>query len=154
GAEVLAAHFAAAVPLAPAGKAVAYATRAALQAAGRHGYQDAVGFWELALTHRPAGDSPARCRSLTCPGHARRAAGVPEWALRELTEAIEQAQRIDDRAALVAAASAFGAPAVWNWRQYGFVDDDLAGVLENLLAGPMCDHDRAALLGTLGVELH
>lgn len=154
GAEVLAAHFAAAVPLAPAGKAVAYATRAALQAAGRHGYQEAVGFWELALTHLPPGDSPARCRTLTGLGQARRAAGDAEGAFRDLTEAIAQAQRIDDRAALVAAASAFGAPAVWNWRPYGFVDDDLTGVLENLLAGPMCDHDRAALLGTLGVELH
>ncbi|MGI5272625.1 BTAD domain-containing putative transcriptional regulator [Nonomuraea sp. CA-218870] len=151
---VLAAHFAAAAPLAPAGKAVAYATEAARQAADRHGYQEAVALWELALAHLPPGDSAARCRTLTGLGQARRAVGDAEGAFRDLAEAIAQAQRIGDRAALVAAVSAFGAPSVWNWRPYGFVDDDLADVLENLLAGPLGDHDRAALLGTLGVELH
>ncbi|MFC3542519.1 BTAD domain-containing putative transcriptional regulator [Nonomuraea ferruginea] len=151
---VLAAHFAAAAPLAPAGKAVAYATEAARQAAGRHGYQEAVALWELALAHLPPGDSAARCRTLTGLGQARRAVGDAEGAFRDLAEAIAQAQRIGDRAALVPAVTAFGAPAVWNWRPYGFVDDDLADVLENLLAGPLGDHDRAALLGTLGVELH
>ncbi|MDA0636702.1 BTAD domain-containing putative transcriptional regulator, partial [Nonomuraea sp. MCN248] len=151
---VLAAHFAAAAPLAPAGKAVAYATEAARQAADRHGYQEAVALWELALAHLPPGDSAVRCRTLTGLGQARRAVGDAEGAFRDLAEAVAQAQRIGDRAALVAAVSAFGAPSVWNWRPYGFVDDDLADVLENLLAGPLGDHDRAALLGTLGVELH
>ncbi|MFG1943188.1 BTAD domain-containing putative transcriptional regulator [Nonomuraea sp. NPDC048826] len=153
-AALLAAHFAAAAPLAPAGKAVGYATEAAHQAADRHGYQEAVALWELALAHLPPGDSLARCRTLTGLGQARRAVGDAEGAFRDLTEAIAQAQRIGDRAALVRAVSVFGAPAVWNWRPYGFVDDDLADVLENLLAGPLDDHDRAALLGTLGVELH
>lgn len=151
---VLAGHFAAAGPLAPAGKAVAYATEAARQAADRHGYQEAVSLWELALAHLPPGDSPARCRTLTGLGQARRAAGDAEGAFRDLAEAIAQARRLGDRAALVAAVSAFGTPSVWNYRPYGFVDDDLVGVLEDLLAGPLADHDRAALLGTLGVELH
>src|SRR5690606_6476510 len=151
---VLAGHLAAAGPLAPAGKAVAYATEAARQAADRHGYQEAVSLWELALAHLPPGDSPARCRTLTGLGQARRAAGDAEGAFRDLAEAIAQARRLGDRAALVAAVSAFGTPSVWNYRPYGFVDDDLVGVLEDLLAGPLADHDRAALLGTLGVELH
>ncbi|MET7329037.1 BTAD domain-containing putative transcriptional regulator [Nonomuraea sp. NPDC005650] len=151
---ILAGHFAAAARLGGAAKAVTYATRAAGQAAERHGYQEAVQLWELALDHLPSGDSPERCRVLTELGQARRTTGDAEGAYRDLTEAVAQAQRLGDRDALVAAVSVFGGLSVWNWRPYGVVDEDMVAILEDLLAGDLDDRSRAALLGTLGIELH
>ncbi|WP_336215141.1 BTAD domain-containing putative transcriptional regulator [Nonomuraea sp. LPB2021202275-12-8] len=151
---LLAGHFAAAAPLGGPARAVEHASEAARQAAARHGYQEAAELWELALAHLPPGDSPARCRTLTELGQARRAVGDAGGALRDLSEAVAQAHRLGDRRALVAAVSAFGAQSVWNWRPYGVVDEEMVDVLEELLSGPLRDHDRATLLGTLGVELH
>ncbi|WP_327105030.1 BTAD domain-containing putative transcriptional regulator [Nonomuraea glycinis] len=151
---LLAGHYAAAAPLGGSARAVEHATEAARRATAGHGYQEAVELWELALAHLPAGDSPARCRALTELGQARRDAGDAEGALRDLSEAVAQARRLGDRQALVAAVSVFGGPAVWNWRPYGVVDEEMVAVLEELLAGPLADHDRATLLGTLGVELY
>jgi DNA-binding SARP family transcriptional activator len=151
---ILAGHFAAAARLGGAPKAVTYATRAAAQAAERHGYQEAVQLWELALDHLPPGDSPERCRVLTELGQARRTTGDADGAYRDLTEAVAQAQRLGDRDALVAAVSVFGGLSVWNWRPYGVVDEDMVAILEDLLAGDLDDRSRAALLGTLGIELH
>ncbi|MBE1585461.1 BTAD domain-containing putative transcriptional regulator [Nonomuraea angiospora] len=151
---ILAGHFAAGARLGGAPKAVTYAVRAAAQAAERHGYQEAVQLWELALDHLPPGDSPERCRVLTELGQARRTTGDAEGAYRDLTEAVAQAQRLGDRDALVAAVSVFGGLSVWNWRPYGVVDEDMVAILEDLLAGDLDDRSRAALLGTLGIELH
>ncbi|MET9242375.1 BTAD domain-containing putative transcriptional regulator [Nonomuraea sp. NPDC003709] len=151
---ILAGHFAAAARLGGAPKAVTYAARAAAQAAERHGYQEAVQLWELALDHLPPGDSPERCRVLTELGQARRTTGDAEGTYRDLTEAVAQAQRLGDRDALVAAVSVFGGLSVWNWRPYGIVDEDMVAILEDLLAGDLDDRSRAALLGTLGIELH
>ncbi|MFI6732593.1 BTAD domain-containing putative transcriptional regulator [Nonomuraea sp. NPDC050451] len=151
---ILAGHFAAAARLGGAPKAVTYAIRAAGQAAERHGYQEAVQLWELAFDHLPPGDSPERCRVLTELGQARRTTGDAEGAYRDLTEAVAQAQRLGDRHALVAAVSVFGGLSVWNWRPYGVVDEDMVAILEDLLAGDLDDRSRAALLGTLGIELH
>ncbi|MFG6191609.1 BTAD domain-containing putative transcriptional regulator [Nonomuraea sp. JJY05] len=151
---ILAGHFAAAARLGGAPKAVTYAARAAGQAAERHGYQEAVQLWQLALDHLPPGDSPERCRVLTELGQARRTTGDADGAYRDLTEAVAQAQRLGDRDALVAAVSVFGGLSVWNWRPYGVVDEDMVAILEDLLAGDLDDRSRAALLGTLGIELH
>ncbi|MEU6715365.1 BTAD domain-containing putative transcriptional regulator [Nonomuraea sp. NPDC046802] len=151
---ILAGHFAAAARLGGAPKAVTYAVLAAGQAAERHGYQEAVQMWELALDHLPPGDSPERCRVLTERGQARRTLGDAEGAHRDLSEAVAQAQRLGDREALVAAVSVFGGLSVWNWRPYGTVDEDMVALLEGLLAGDLDDRSRAALLGTLGTELH
>jgi tetratricopeptide (TPR) repeat protein len=151
---LLAGHFAAAAPLGGSARAVEHATEAARRAAAGHGYQEAVELWELALAHLPAGDSAARCRALTELGQARRDAGDADGALSELSEAVAQARRLGDRQALVAAVSVFGGQSVWNWRPYGVVDEEMVEVLEELLAGPLAEHDRATLLGTLGVELY
>ncbi|WP_433430767.1 BTAD domain-containing putative transcriptional regulator [Nonomuraea sp. CA-141351] len=151
---ILAGHFAAAARLGGAPKAVTYATRAARQAAERHGYEEAVELWELALGHLPPGDSSERCRVLTELGQARRTLGDAEGAYRDLSEAVAQAQRLGDRDALVAAVSVFGGLSVWNWRPYGVVDEGMVALLEDLLAGDLDDRSRAALLGTLGIELH
>ncbi|MGN9785404.1 BTAD domain-containing putative transcriptional regulator [Nonomuraea sp. ZG12] len=151
---LLAGHFAAAAPLGGSARAVEHATEAARRAAAGHGYQEAVELWELALAHLPPGDSAARCRTLTELGRARRDAGDAGGTLRDLSEAVALARRLGDRQALVAAVSVFGGQSVWNWRPYGIVDEEMVEVLEELLAGPLADHDRATLLGTLGVELY
>ncbi|WP_308168550.1 BTAD domain-containing putative transcriptional regulator [Nonomuraea sp. NEAU-A123] len=151
---LLAGHFAAAAKLGGADRAAAYAVAAAREAVARHGYTESVTFWELAVAHLPPGDSADRCHLLTELGQARRTVGDADGALHDLTEAIAAAKRLGDRDALVTAVSAFGGLAVWNWRPYGVVDEEMVSVLEDLLAGPLDDHARATLLGTLGVELH
>ncbi|MEV3983452.1 BTAD domain-containing putative transcriptional regulator [Nonomuraea sp. NPDC049758] len=151
---LLAGHFAAAARLGGAPKAVTHACEAAAQAAARHGHQEAVELWELALAHLPPGDSARRCRLLTELGRARRSLGDAAGAHRDLDEAVAQAQRLGDRDALVAAVSVFGGLSVWNWRPYGVVDETMVAVLEDLLAGGLDAASRAALLGTLGIELH
>ncbi|QFY11137.1 AAA family ATPase [Nonomuraea phyllanthi] len=151
---ILAGHFADAATLGGAAKAVTYAARAARQAAARHGYEEAVQLWELALGHLPPGDSPGRCRALTELGQVRRTMGDAEAAHRDLAEAVGQAQRLGDREALAEAISVFGGLSVWNWRPYGTVDEDMVAILEDLLAGDLDDPTRAALLGTLGTELY
>ncbi|MFG1956699.1 BTAD domain-containing putative transcriptional regulator [Nonomuraea sp. NPDC049028] len=150
----LAGHFAAAAKLGGAERAVAYAVAAAREAVARHGYTESVTFWELAVAHLPPGDSADRCHLLTELGQARRTVGDADGAMHDLTEAIAAAKRLGDRDALVTAVSAFGGLSVWNWRPYGVVDEQMVSVLEDLLAGPLDDHARATLLGTLGVELH
>ncbi|MEJ3652739.1 BTAD domain-containing putative transcriptional regulator [Actinomycetes bacterium KLBMP 9759] len=150
----LAHHFAKAAKVGGAVEAVAHASRAARQATAQLALTEAVQLWELALASVPAADRAGRCTVLTELGQARRAAGDAAGARRDVEEALSLAAETGDRAALVAAATAFGGPSPWLWRPYGVVDTDMVATLEDLLAGPLADRDRAALLGTLAVELH
>ncbi|GAA3104543.1 BTAD domain-containing putative transcriptional regulator [Streptosporangium carneum] len=150
----LARHFAAASKAGGAAKAVEHARRAARHASARLAYAEAVELWELALSCLPPGDEAGRCAVLTGLGQARRTVGNAEEAFRDLEEAIGLALRTGDRAALVSAITVFGGLTVWNWRPYGVVDEGMVTVLEDLLAGPLDEADRAALLGTLGMELY
>lgn len=150
----LAHHFARAAKVGGAARAVTHACEAARQAGARLAYAEAVELWELALGALAADDVAGRCAVLTRLGQARRTAGDAEGAFRDLDEAIGLARRAGDRAALVDAITVLGGLAVWHWRPYGVVDDEMVGVLEDLLAGPLDDRDRAALLGTLGMELY
>ncbi|MEU1878224.1 BTAD domain-containing putative transcriptional regulator [Streptosporangium sp. NPDC020072] len=150
----LAHHFAAASSVGGAARAVEHAGHAARQAVERLAYAEAVELWELALSCLPSGDEAGRCAVLTELGQARRTVGDAEGAFGDLEEAIGLALRTGDRAALVSAVTVFGGLAVWNWRPYGVVDERMIAVLEDLLAGPLTEHDRAALLGTLGMELY
>jgi hypothetical protein len=106
-----------------------------------------VNLWELALS---AADTSSKGAVLTSLGMARRAVGDADGARRDLERAVELAA---DRDALVAALRGFGGQSVWIWRPYGVVNSDMVAVLEEVLAGPLDPRDRAALLGTLGVEL-
>lgn len=106
------------------------------------------------LTHLPPGDSAEQCRALAELGQARRTIGDAAGAMRDLTEAIGQAERLGDREALIGAVTVFGGLSVWNWRPYGIVDAPMVATVEGLLDGELADRDRAALLGTLGLELH
>nr|WP_246401981.1 AfsR/SARP family transcriptional regulator [Jiangella mangrovi] len=150
----LAHHFAAAAKVGAAAKAVHYASRAAREATTQLAFTEAVQHWETALGALGPDDDADRCTLLTELGQARRDLGDAAGAVRDLDSAITLAQRTGNRAALVPAISVFGGPAVWNWRPYGTVDDDIVELLEELLAGHLDDTDRAALQGTLGVELH
>ncbi|MGJ6964142.1 BTAD domain-containing putative transcriptional regulator [Streptosporangium sp. G11] len=157
GAEpaTLAHHFAAAARVGGASRAVEHASRAAGRAAAQLAYTEAVELWELALNSLPAGGGGrARCALLTELGQARRTVGDATAARRDVDEAIELALRLGDRDALISAMTVAGGLALWLWRPYGVVDAAMVAVLEDLLAGPLGDRDRAALLGTLAVELH
>ncbi len=150
----LAHHFAKAAKVGGAAEAVAHASRAARQASAQLALTEAVQLWELALASTPTADRAGRCAVLTELGQARRASGDAAGARRDVEEALLLAGETGDRPALVAAATAFGGPSPWLWRPYGVVDVGMVATLDGLLAGPLADHDRAALLGTLAVELH
>ncbi|MGI5160033.1 BTAD domain-containing putative transcriptional regulator [Microbispora sp. CA-102843] len=151
---VLAHHFAMAARVGGADKAVGYAARAARQATAQRAYDEAVELWDKALLALGTRDPARRCRLLIELGRSLRVIGDAVRARAALEEAIELAEDTGDRVALVDAVAVFGTLSVWNWRSYGVVDDHTVALLENLLAGPLDDAHRAALLGTLGIELN
>ncbi|GLW21475.1 ATPase AAA [Microbispora amethystogenes] len=151
---VLAHHFAMAARVGGADKAVGYAARAARQATAQRAYDEAVELWEKALLALGRRDPARRCRLLIELGRSLRVVGDALRAQAALEEAIELAEDTGDRKALVEAVAVFGTLSVWNWRSYGVVDDHTVALLEKLLAGPLDDAHRAALLGTLGIELN
>ncbi|WP_067178549.1 AfsR/SARP family transcriptional regulator [Microtetraspora niveoalba] len=151
---ILAHHFAMAARIGGAGKAVEYAAAAARQATAQRAYDEAVELWEKALLALGQGDPGRRCRLLVELGRARRDIGDTVRARAAIEEAVEVAAGQGDRAVLVDAVTVFGTLSVWNWRPYGVVDERAVALLEDLLAGPLDDAHRAALLGTLGIELN
>lgn len=150
----LARHFARAADVGGAAKAAEHAARAARHATAQLAFTEAVEFWELALSALPPGDDAARSRVLTGLGQARRAVGGATAADRDLDEAFDLARRAGDQDAVIAVLAAFGGLTLWNWRPFGVVEQDVVAAIEELLAGPLDDRDRAGLLGTLGVELY
>ncbi|WP_169979220.1 BTAD domain-containing putative transcriptional regulator [Microbispora sp. H10836] len=151
---VLAHHFAMAARVGGADKAVAYAARAARQATAQRAYDEAVELWDKALLALGRRDPARRSRLLIELGRSLRVTGDAVRAQAALEEAIALAEDTGDRTALVEALAVFGTLSVWNWRSYGVVDDHTVALIENLLAGPLDDAHRAALLGTLGIELN
>ncbi|MEU5877531.1 BTAD domain-containing putative transcriptional regulator [Spirillospora sp. NPDC047279] len=152
-AAILARHFGRAAKVGGAAKAVEHAARAARHATGQLAYTEAVEFWELALAASAPGADAERARLLTGLGNARRSAGDATGASRDLDDAFELARRADDQDALIGVITAFSGPTLWNWRPFGVVKDSVVAAIEDLLARPLDDRDRAALLGALGVEL-
>ncbi|MFG2002154.1 BTAD domain-containing putative transcriptional regulator [Spirillospora sp. NPDC048911] len=150
----LARHFGGAARVGGAARAVEYASRAARHATGQLAYTEAVEFWELALTALGPADEPERARLLTELGKARRAVGDAAGAGRDLDEAFDLARRSGDEEALVGVLTAFSGPTLWTWRPFGVVKQPVVDVIEELLARPLADRDRAGLLGALGVELY
>ncbi|WP_155360046.1 AfsR/SARP family transcriptional regulator [Acrocarpospora macrocephala] len=151
---VLAHHFALAARVGGAARAVSYAARAARQATAQLAFDEAVELWQQALAAYGPGDPAERGALLIELGRARRATGDVIGAHATLAEAIDLAAGIGDRTAMAEAAMVFGGVTVWNWRSYGTVDDRMVAVLEDLLAGELPAEQRAALLGTLSLELH
>ncbi|MBB2909079.1 DNA-binding SARP family transcriptional activator [Streptosporangium becharense] len=156
---VLAHHFGMAARVGEAAKATSYASRAAVQAAARLAYDEAVMFWEQALAalapHAPE-SAASRTALLIELGRARRVTGDVTGARVALDEAVTLASRRGDDAAVIEAATVFGGVTLWNWRAYGVVDARMVAVLEEQLdrLPPGDDTRRAELLGTLGVELY
>ncbi|WP_192809504.1 AfsR/SARP family transcriptional regulator [Actinomadura rudentiformis] len=150
----LARHFGRAAKVGGAAKAVEYASRAARHATGQLAYTEAVEFWELALTALGPGTESGRARLLTELGKARRAVGDAAGAGRDLDEAFDLARQSDDAGALIGVLTAFSAPTLWTWRPFGVVKQPVIEAIEELLARPLDDRDRAGLLGALGVELY
>ncbi|GLX92273.1 AfsR/SARP family transcriptional regulator [Herbidospora sp. NBRC 101105] len=151
---VLAHHFAMAARVGGARRAVEYAARAAARACAQLAYDEAVVLYRRALAAHGAADPAKRVELLTELGRAQRATGDVAGAHATLEQAIELAEILGDRGAMAEAAMVYGGVTVWNWRFYGVVDDRMVARLEDLLAGPLEDHQRAALLGTLSLELH
>ncbi|WP_061299029.1 BTAD domain-containing putative transcriptional regulator [Herbidospora cretacea] len=153
---VLAHHFAQAARVGHAEKAVAYAEKAAEQAAAGLAYDEAVRYWELALaSHGPAGTS-RRCRLLIELGRARRLTGDVLGARAPLDEAVDLATRLGEDDMAIEATSVFGGVTLWNWWSYGVVNPRMVNVLRDQLTR-LPENDlarRAALLGTLAVELY
>ena len=156
--EELAHHFSAALPTGTAGKAVDYASRAAVRAGRSLAYDEAVGLWELALsalTPSLPDYQERRYEILLGLGEARRWAGDVHRADEAVKEAIALARLLGDPERTARAAVVFGGVALWNLRAYGEVDQAMVSLLEELVdaTGPDQLERRAQLLGTLAVEL-
>ncbi|SHN48003.1 AfsR/SARP family transcriptional regulator [Cryptosporangium aurantiacum] len=151
----LAHHFGLAARVGSSEKAVEYAVKAARQAAGQRAHPEAVEFWELALAALDVA-TPMRRRDLLIElGRARRACSDTEGAREALDEAVQLALADGDEAAVIEAVTVFGGVTAWNWRPYGVVDDRMVQILRDRVdAEGLTDAQRAAMLGTLGVELY
>lgn len=154
----LAHHYALAGPFGDQAKAVGYARAAAARAVRQGAWHDAIRHLEAAL----AAISPAlpdgeatRCDVLVELGRARRSGGIIAAAHSALEESISLADRIGDEDRMLAAATEFGAPALWGSREWGQSDPRLIALLERQLHR-IADTDlarRARILSTLATEL-
>ena len=155
---LLAHHFAAAARIGASAKAVSYARHAAELAETQLAYDEAVDFLTTALAAldpTTADAAQRRCELLVQLGKARRLAGDVVSAHAALYEAVALGTRLGDDSLVIDAATVFGGVTLWNWRPYGQVDERMVAILEDQVARlDPADHlRRAALLGTLGVEL-
>ncbi|WP_158566405.1 BTAD domain-containing putative transcriptional regulator [Micromonospora craterilacus] len=155
---LLAHHFAAAARIGAAAKAVSYARRAAELAEAQLAYDEAVEFLTVglaALDPTAADAAERRCELLVQLGKASRLAGDVVGARAALNEAVALGTRLGDDSLVIDAATVFGGVTFWNWRAYGQVDEHMVAILEDQVArlDPTDHLRRAALLGTLGVEL-
>jgi tetratricopeptide (TPR) repeat protein len=156
--EQLAHHFTEALPVAGAGPARRYATRAAEAARSRLAHGEAARHTRRALQLLdPAEPDAARTRHdlLTALGNDLLRSGEGTEAREVIGEAVTVARQLGDRARLAQTAAVWGSVTVWNWRPHGVVDADMVALLEDLIAAQPEDDDpmTARLLGTLGVEL-
>ncbi|GAA3397135.1 BTAD domain-containing putative transcriptional regulator [Cryptosporangium minutisporangium] len=151
----LAHHYGLAARVGSSAKAVEYAIKAARQAAAQRAHPEAVEFWELALAALDSGSEMRRRELLVELGRARRACSDTEGAREALDEAVQLALADGDEAAVIEAVTVFGGVTAWNWRPYGVVDDRMVQILRDRVDAPgLTDAQRAAMLGTLGVELY
>jgi DNA-binding SARP family transcriptional activator len=158
GLAQLAYHYLSAGPFGDPAKAVKYAREAAGWAVRQGAWQDAVRHLEQALTAispaRPDADA-TRCDVLVELGRACRSGSMIAEAHAALEESISLADRIGDEDRVLAAAVAFGAPALWGSREWGETDTRLIALLERQL-DRVADTDpvrRVRILSTLAGEL-
>jgi DNA-binding SARP family transcriptional activator len=158
GLAQLAYHYLSAGPFGDPAKAVKYAREAAGWAVRQGAWHDAVRHLEQALTAispaRPDADA-TRCDVLVELGRACRSGSMIAEAHAALEESISLADRIGDEDRVLAAAVAFGAPALWGSREWGETDTRLIALLERQL-DRIADTDparRVRILSTLAGEL-
>ncbi len=150
GVTRLAHHFGQSARIGGGDRAAGYASRAAAQATARHAHDRAVALWEQALA---AGAGPSYPLLIEL-GRSRRLAGDPGGSREALRAAIDAAGAAGDDAAVIRAVTVLGDVTPWLLRPYGVVDESMVRLLEGLLAGPLDDTDRTAVLGVLAVELY
>ena len=154
----LAHHYLSAGPFGDRAKAVSYAREAAARAVRQGAWQDAIRRLQEALSVISAGLPAAdaiRCDVLVELGQACRSGAMIAEAHRALSEAISVAGRIGDEDRALAAALAFGAPALWGSREWGEPDTGIVALLERQLSR-IADTDpsrRIRILSTLATEL-
>jgi DNA-binding SARP family transcriptional activator len=154
----LAYHHLSAGPFGDPAKAVKYAREAAGRAVRQGAWHDAVRHLEQALAAispvLPHADA-TRCDVLVELGQARRSAGMIREAHSAFEESISLADRIGDEDRMLAAAVAFGDPALWGSRDWGQVDTRLVALLERQLdrIGDSDPARRVRILATLATEL-
>ena len=154
----LAHHYLSAGPFGDPAKAVGYARQAAGLAFRQGAWQDAARH----LTDALAAITPAlpnadatRCDVLLELGQARRSASLISEAHSAFGESISLADRIGDEDRMLAAAVAFGMPALWGSREWGETDTRLIALLERQLnrVAPADRARRVPILSTLATEL-
>jgi hypothetical protein len=158
--DALAHHSYLAGPFAEEGAALRYALAAAAAARERFAFGTAAGHMQRAVELSASDDADQALRRerqgmLVALGRDRRAAGDLAGAQAALLEGIELARGLGDDDLAVTAAGVFGGVSLWNWRAYGSRDEQVIGLLDELLAGtgPDAPRRRAELLGTLACEL-
>jgi DNA-binding SARP family transcriptional activator len=154
----LAHHYLAAGPFGDPAKAAGYAREAAARAVRQGAWPDAVRHLRDALSVIAPGTPGAdatRCDVLTDLGQACRSGGMIAEAHRALADAVSLAHRLGDEDRELAAAVAFGAPALWGSREWGEADTGLVPLLERQLSR-IAGTDRSRrirILSTLATEL-
>lgn len=132
-------------------------TAAADRAARGLAFDQAATFRERALTSVPVGEQETRLRADTLLRLTaeRRAAGDVVAAASALRQTIRAAHQLRDRDFTVQVLSLLGEVTLWNWRQYGEVDDDAVALLDELLADPSLNpEERVDLSVALAMELY
>jgi DNA-binding SARP family transcriptional activator len=153
--ERLAYHYFHAVPIAGAEPARRYARAAAVAARRRLAHEEAAAHTRRAISLLGAGDDAERHDLLVALGDDLLRSGWLLEAQAAVAEAIAVARTLDDHDRLAEAASVWGGVTLWNWRPYGYVDQDMVALLEELVTSAGEDDPalRARLLGAFGVEL-
>jgi DNA-binding SARP family transcriptional activator len=151
-------HYAESLALGTADEVLRWAPVAARYAAQRGGDDEAVEAWAMARQAHEAAhpdDLAGRYDLVVALAHAQRGAWDLAGALRSIGDAIALAQRLDDPARVLDAASIPSDVTLWNWNAPGEVPSELIDPMEAALArvGDTPTPVRARALGALGVAL-
>jgi DNA-binding SARP family transcriptional activator/tetratricopeptide (TPR) repeat protein len=150
----LAHHFALAAPVDRPERAVDFALAAGRRADRLLAWEEAAGHYQAALHARElagATDDRLRCELLLALGSSQERAGSPEMRAT-FSAAAATARTLGDPALLGRAALGYAG----RWSQLGRVEEDVAGMLQEALAG-LGDEEtplRARLLARLALELY
>lgn len=118
----------------------------------------AASFRERALASIPGGDAERsrRAETLLLLTEERRAAGDVIGAASALRQALRATNRLGDRRLVIRILSLLGDVTLWNWRQYGEVDQESIALLSSLLRDDpdLSESERTQLSVALAMELY